>query len=187
MRSLSSDLAPSLEDGFPVAEDWVRQGTNRSLKALVKYHTHKAMWLVTRHQHRPSEHDGHIRAIDGALFLRSIVRSLADRGKNYTLSPIRWDALSSFPLTAFPKDAGDQTVPIDVADSCTKNTMKHGLGKAFTFFRRESGGSSSCPISREAVPHIVQGRNSSPPALTSPGTRHRCFTRDDKLWLFVSF
>ena len=138
------------------------------------------MWLVTRHQHRPSEHDGHIRAIDGALFLRSIVRSLADRGKNYTLSPIRWDALSSFPLTAFPKDAGDQTVPIDVADSCTKNTMKHGLGKAFTFFRRESGGSSSCPISREAVPHIVQGRNSSPPALTSPGTRHRCFTRDDK-------
>ncbi|MCY7276265.1 MAG: hypothetical protein LH702_21635, partial [Phormidesmis sp. CAN_BIN44] len=52
-------------------------------------------------------------------------------GKNYTLSPIRWDALSSFPLTAFPKDAGDQTVPIDGADSCTKNTMKHGLDKAF--------------------------------------------------------
>ena len=65
------------------------------------------MWLVTRHQHRPSEHDGHIRAIDSALFLRAVVRSLAAKGKNYTLSPMRWEALSSFPLTAFPKDAGD--------------------------------------------------------------------------------
>jgi hypothetical protein len=75
------------------------------------------MWLVTSQQHRRGEMDCHIWAIDGALFLRSVVRSLADRGKNYALSPIRWDALSSFPLTAFPKDAGDQTVPIDVADS----------------------------------------------------------------------
>jgi hypothetical protein len=61
---------------------------------------------------------------DIALFLRSVVRSLADRGKNDTLSPIRWEALSSYPLTAFFYDAGDQTVPIDVADSCTKNIMK---------------------------------------------------------------
>jgi len=60
--------------------------------------------------------DCHIRAIDCTLFLRSVVRSLADRGKNYTLSPFGWDALSSFPLTAFPKDAGDRTVPIDVAN-----------------------------------------------------------------------
>lgn len=34
------------------------------------------MWLVTRHQHRLGEHDVYIRAIDGALFLRSVVRSL---------------------------------------------------------------------------------------------------------------
>jgi hypothetical protein len=68
--------------------------------------------------------DCHIRAIDIALFLRSVVCSLADRGKNDTLSPIRWEALSSYPLTAFFYDAGDQTVPIDVADSCTKNIMK---------------------------------------------------------------
>jgi hypothetical protein len=44
-------------------EDAPHSTENRYI-ALVKYHTHKGMWLVTRHQHRPSEHDGHIWLLD---------------------------------------------------------------------------------------------------------------------------
>lgn len=74
--------------------------------------------------------DCYIGAIDCALFLRTVVRSLAVRGKNDTLSPFGWDALSSLPLTAFPKDAGDQTVPIDVADSLYYFSPKSLCSKA---------------------------------------------------------
>jgi len=108
--------------------------------------------------------DCHIWVIDCTLFLRSAVRSLTNRGKNYTLSPIRWEALSSFLLTAFPKDAGDQTVPIDVADSCVNYTMKPFVCIDYSA-RIESGESRVDALPCSALLHIGQDINSSPPVL----------------------